>query len=73
MFERLPELFHKVMPQVSVASFVVLYAVYHLIFTVAAKKNDADMDEIRPLIPITFGLIVMPAIYLVWRGWFKNS
>ena len=73
MLKRLPDLFHDVMPQVSVAAFIVLYGVYSLVFTVVAKRNGSDMKEIRPLIPLTFGLIVMPAIYVVWRGWFKNS
>ena len=73
MLKRLPELFHDAMPQVSVAAFVILYGVYSFVFTAVAKRSGADMREIRPLVPLTFALIVMPAIYVVWRGWFKNS
>jgi len=61
------------MPQVSVWTFVVLYGIYSVIFSVVAKRNGADMKEVRVLIPLTFGFLVLPAIYLVWRGWFKSG
>jgi hypothetical protein len=63
---------HDIVSFLSIGALPILYALYSAIFCWVVRRLEGDLDALRPLIPISFALIMLPIAYVFWRGWFRE-